>query len=194
MISNGCNYSSISGLRKFMLVKLSLFVLSDISTDRKKLGHRLPSEHQQEGSNLPSISSYTPSHIRRNDRTHTSWQYKDFFLSVKSPQYDRKWHALVLDGHRSTTNLFFLSAEYIRVNCGLYGPRAGGLGCHRRGKTHSLLGQSFEHAQNLSAGKSDLRAHLRVSPGEIRVKYWQARTFCGGLRAATCPQGLPGKL
>ena len=36
-----------------MLVKLSLFVLAEVSTDRQQLGHMLPSEYQQEGSNLP---------------------------------------------------------------------------------------------------------------------------------------------
>ena len=41
-----------------MLVKLPLFVLAEVSTDRQQLGRRLPSDYQQEGSNLPSTSSY----------------------------------------------------------------------------------------------------------------------------------------
>ena len=48
-------------------------------------------------------------------------------------------------------------------------PPAGVLRCPAN--TRRLLGQSFEHAQNLSVGKPDLHAPLRVSPGEIRVKY-----------------------
>ena len=119
---------------------------------------------------------------------------KTFFLSVKSSQYDRKWHALVRDGHRSTAKLLF-SAGYIRVSCGLYGPPAGVSRRHRGANTRSLLRQSFEHDQNLSVGKSDLHAHLRASSGEIRVKQWQARAFCGELRAAKIiHRNMPARL
>ena len=76
VVYNGCNYSSMSGLRKSMLVKPSLFVLAEVSTDRKQLGRRLPSGYQQEVSNLSSTSSNTPPHVRRNDRTHQNWKYK----------------------------------------------------------------------------------------------------------------------
>ena len=31
-------------------------------------------DYQQEGSNLPSTSSYTPPHVRKDDLTNTSWQ------------------------------------------------------------------------------------------------------------------------
>ena len=128
VIYNGCNYSSMSGLRKSMLVKPSLFVLAEVSTDRKQLGRRLPSGYQQEVSNLPSTSSNTPPHVRRNDRTHQSWKYKPvqrpfLFLSVKSSQYDRKCHVLVRDGHRSTANLLSFIEFYtsklrpLRASC-----------------------------------------------------------------------------
>ena len=177
----------MSGLRKSMLAKLSLFVLEEVSTDRQQLGRRLPSDYQQEGSNLPSTCSYTSPHDRRNNRTHASWQYKDLFLFVKSLQYGRKWHALVRDGQKSTTNLHSFRG-YIRVSCGLYVPPAGVLRWHQRTNTHSLLGQSFEHAQNLSAGKSDLHAHLRTSPGDIYVKYWLVRAFNGELARKASPE------
>ena len=171
-----------------MSVKLYLFVLAEVSAERQQLGRSLPSDYQQEGSNLPSTSSYIAPHVRMNACAHTSWQYKDLFLSVKSPQYDRKCHTLARDAHRSTANLLS-SASYIRVNFGLYGPPFGVLRWHRRGNTRSL------HAQNLSAGKSDLRANLRASSDEIRVKYWQARAFCGELRAAKfVPRSLPARL
>ena len=62
---------------------------------------------------------------------------------------------------------WFISAGYIRVSWGPYGPRTGVLRWHRCANTRRLLGHSFEHA----VGKSDLRAHLQASPGEIRVKY-----------------------
>ena len=45
-------------------------------------------------------------------------------------------------------------------------------------------GTSFEHAQNLAAGISDLRAHLRATTGEIRARYCQVRAICGDLRVA----------
>ena len=180
IIYYGCNFLSMSGLRKSMLAKPSLF-LAEVSTDRQQIGCRLASDYQQGGSNWPSISSYTPLLVRRNGHIHASWLYKDLLLSLKCSQYDRKWHVLVR-GHRSTANL--LSAGYIRVSCGLYEPPADVLWWHLRANTSSLPGQSFEYAQNLSACKSDLHAHLRVSPGEIRVKYWQGRAFCGELRAA----------
>ena len=72
----------------------------------------LPSDHQQDGSNMPWKSSYTPPHVHRKDRRHASWQYKDLFLSVKSSQYDRKWHALVRDGHKAMANLLSFSGLY----------------------------------------------------------------------------------
>ena len=106
-----------------MLVKLSLFALGEVSADRQQLGRKLPSDYQQEGSNLPSTSSYTSPDVRRNDRTHASWQYKDICLSVKSSQYGRKWHALVRDAHRSTANLRSFSGLYtsklwpLRASC-----------------------------------------------------------------------------
>ena len=123
VIYDGCNQSSRSGLRKSMLVKPSLFVLAEVSTDCKQLGRRLPSDYKQEVSNLPSTSSYTPPHVRRNDRTHASWKYRDLFLSVKSSQYDRKCHVLVRDGHRSTAHLLSFIGFYtsklqpLRVFC-----------------------------------------------------------------------------
>ena len=80
---------------------------------------------------------------------------------------DTRWCKMAI-GPRTD---YFLSVGYIRVSCGLYEPPAGVLRRHRRANTRSLLGQSFEHAQNLCAGKSDVRAHLLVSPCEIRVKY-----------------------
>ena len=62
VIYNGRNYSSMSGLRKSVLVKPSLFVSAEVSSDRKQLGRRLPSDYQQDISNLPSTSSCTPPH------------------------------------------------------------------------------------------------------------------------------------
>ena len=87
----------------------SKFVSAKIFADHQQLGRRLPSDYQQESSNLPLTSSYTPPHVRRTDCTHASWQYKDHSLSVKVSQYDRRWHALVWDGHRSTVNLLSFS-------------------------------------------------------------------------------------
>ena len=110
----------MSGLRYSMLVKLSLFVLIEVSTDRRQFGRRLPSDYQQEGSNLPSISSYTPPHAHRNDRTHASWQHKDLFCPWKARNMtasDTCWCEMGI-GPRPT---YFLSAGYIRVSCGLYG-------------------------------------------------------------------------
>ena len=154
----------------------------------------MPSDHKQIDSNLLSTPSYTLPHVHINDSTHASWQYKDFFLSVKSSEYDRKWHALVRDGHRSTTNLLPLSGFYTTKlrplqTCFWFS------WSHLPANTGSLLGQSLKHAQNLSVGKPDLRTHLWARPGEIRVKYWQARAFCGELWAAKfVPRNLPTSL
>ena len=98
------------GLRKSMLAKLYLFVLVEVSPDRQELGRKLPSDYQQEASNLTSTSSYTPPHVRR-----TIWQYKDLFLSVKARNMtasDARWCEMAT-GPRPTC---FLSAGYIRVS------------------------------------------------------------------------------
>ena len=63
---------------------------------------------------------------------HTSWQYKDIFLSVNSSQFDSNWHALVRDGHRSTTNLLPLSGLYtiklwpLRASCWCFAQASAG--------------------------------------------------------------------
>ena len=112
-------------------------------------------------------------------------------FSVKSSQYDSRWCEMATRPQPT----YFLPAGFMRVSCSLYGPRAGVLRWHRRENTRRLLGQSFEHAQNLSAGKSDLRAHLRESQCEIRANYWQASALCGDLRAAKfVPSSLPTRL
>ena len=59
-----------------------------VSTNHQQPGRRLPSDYWQESSKLPSTSLNTPPDVRRNGRTHASWQYKDLFLSMKSSQYD----------------------------------------------------------------------------------------------------------
>ena len=70
------------------------------------------------------------------------------------------------------------------MTCGRYGPPT----CVLRGPLRAIPrdspGTSFEHAQNLAAGKSDLRAHLRATTGEIRARYCQVRAICGDLRVA----------
>ena len=117
-----------------------------------------------------------------------NWQYTRK-LAVWRPFLSVKTRTMTVSDTRGcematgTRPTYFLSAGYIRVSCGLYWPPVGVLRWHQRAHTRTLLGQNFEHAQNLSVGKSDLRAHLRASPDEIRVKYWQARTFCRELRA-----------
>ena len=73
--------------------------LAEVFADRQQFVHRLPSDYQQGGSNLPSISSCASPHDRRNDSTQARWQY-DISLPVKSTRYGRRWHVLVRDGHR----------------------------------------------------------------------------------------------
>ena len=172
----------MSGLRKSMLVKLSLFVLAEVSTDRQQLGRRLPSDHQQEGSNLPQhprilffpMSAEMTVHMKFGRIKTFSWPQKACNMTASDTRYYE-----IATGPWST---YFLSAGFMRVSCGLYGPRAGVLCCHRHANTRRLLGQSFEHAPNLSVG-------------EIRVKYRQARAFCWELRAAKIvPRILPARL
>ena len=183
----------MSGLRKSMLVKLSLFVLAEVSTDRQQLCHRLPSDYQQEGNKLPSTSSYTPPHVHKNECTHARWQYKDIFLSAKSSQYDRKWHTLVRDGHRSTANLLSFSRLYtckwwpLRPPCWCFAMTSA---CKYPQLTRT----------NFSMLKTCLPANRTCGQARARSVWNTDRCVlsvgnCGQqkLSPVTCPQGLPGK-
>ena len=91
---------------------------------------------------------------------------------------------------------YFLSAGYVRVSCGLCGPPASVLRWHQRASTRRLLGQSFEHAQNMSAGTC---VH---TCGQVRVRcvsntdrrVLSAGNYGQQPHPLTCPQGLPGKV
>ena len=174
-----------------MLVKVSLFVLAEVSTDLQQLGRRLPSGYQLEGSNLPSTFTYTPPHVRRNDRTHANWQYKDIFLSAKSSQYDCKWHALVWDDHSSTTNLLSFNGLYastlrpLQASCWCFAMTSA---C----KYLQLTQTKFWASSTLVCGKIRLACS---SSGEVHVKYWQTQFFCGDLWATkNVPHNLPARL
>ena len=120
VIYNGCNYSSMSGLRKSMLVKPSLFVLVEVSTDRKQLGR---SKKSVTCPQHPRILRPMPAEMTVHTKVESTNQYKDIFLFVKSSQYDRKCYVLVRDGHRSTANLLSFIEFYtsklrpLRASC-----------------------------------------------------------------------------
>ena len=173
-----------------MLVKLSLFVLADVSTDRQQLGHGLPSDYQQEASNLPSTSSCTPSHVHRNDCTHASWQYKDLFLSVISSQHDRKWHSLVRDGDRSMANLLSFSRLYtsklqpLLASCCCFAMTSA---CKYLQPTRT----KFWACSKLVCGQIGLACTLVGNSEWDHWKYWQAHAFCGELQAAKIATPTP---
>ena len=142
-----------------MWVKLSFCFVS--SNHQQQLGRRLPSDNWQEGSKLSSTSLNTPPHVRRNGRTHASWQYKDIILSMKSSQYDRRQHAQVRD-QRPT---YSLSAGCIRVNYVLNGPATGVLRLHRRANTRILLGHNFWACSKLVCWQIGLACTLTGKSG-----------------------------
>ena len=77
-----------------------------------------------------------------------------------------------------------LQAGQLPVTCGRYGHPTGVLRGPLRVITRDSTASSFEHAQNLVAGKSDLRALLRATTGVLRAKYFQLRAICEDLRVA----------
>ena len=172
-----------------MLVKLSLFVLAEVSTDRQQLGRSLPSDYQQEGSNLPQhprilypMSVEMTVHMQVGRIKTFSWPQKACNMTAS----DTHW-CEIATGPWST---YFLSAGYIRVSCGLNGSRAGVLRCNRHANTRRLLGQSFEHAQNLSgANRTCIQTWRRVRARSV----WNTEGHV--LRAAKIvPRNLPARL
>ena len=91
---------------------------------------------------------------------------------------------------------YFLSMGYMRVHYGLYRPPAGVLRWHQHANACSLLGQSFEHPQHSSAGKSDLCAQVRVRSMWNTDSHICSAGICGQqkLSPIICLQGLPGKV
>ena len=126
---------------------------------------------------------------------HTNGQDKDLFLSLKSSQYDRKWHALVRDGHRSTAKQLSFSEFYtsklrsLRASCWCFAT------------TCSVQIPADYLDKVLVMLKTSLWANRTCvhTCGQVRAKCCQARAFCGELGAGkivpvTCPRGLPGKV
>ena len=98
---------------------------------------------------------------------------------------DTRWCEMAT-GPRLT---FFLSAGYIRESYGLNGPPAGVLRLHRRAIPAAYSDKILEHVQNMSAGKSDLCAHLH--PCEILTG---ACFLWGTVGCINHPRNLPARL
>ena len=179
----------MSGLGESMVVKPSLFVLAEVSTDLKQLGRRLPSDYQKKVSNLPSPSSYTPPLVRRNDRTHESWKYKDIFVRKKLaiwPQMSRtgaRWPRV----HCQPTFFYTSKLRPLRASCWCFAmtsvwkyPQLTRTKVWAFSKLCGQIGLVCTFA-----GKSGRDPCKMLSEGNCEQQ---------NLSPVTCPQGLPGKV
>ena len=184
----------MSGLRKSMLVSsLFLFwqrclqIISNLVADCPQIISRKAVTCPQLPSILHPMSAEMTIHMQIGRKNTFSCLLKACL------QYDRRWHTLVRDGHKSTANLLSFRGIYsskLRPLWALCWCFAMTSAC----KYRRLLGQSFEHAC-LWANRTCMHTCMHTSPDEISVKYWQAHVFCGELQAAKIvPRNFPARL